>query len=202
MLWKDVEMMENVKNKKRIHNNLFLNVRVRLFCTKNAVWCTLYDERSTKYTCKKQWQDNGTRKSERRKQKIILFKIFVWPKFTTMYVCTFQLGAKYTHTQSLFFFFCLSFSLLLFLKFHPYHHSPFKTNFRYFTLLISISRSRPGILDLNPHMGKKVRVRFQGGREVVGVLRGFDPMVNIVIDDSIEYLRSDGDEYKANVRQI
>ena len=58
--------------------------------------------------------------------------------------------------------------------------------------------SRPGILDLNPHMGKKVRVRFQGGREVVGVLRGFDPMVNIVIDDSIEYLRSDGDEYKAN----
>tara|TARA_B100000780_G_scaffold212989_1_gene152605 strand:- start:495 stop:650 length:156 start_codon:yes stop_codon:yes gene_type:complete len=51
-------------------------------------------------------------------------------------------------------------------------------------------------------MGKKVRVRFQGGREVVGVLRGFDPMVNIVIDDSIEYLRSDGDEYKANVRQI
>ena len=89
-----------------------------------------------------------------------------------------------------------------FLKFYPYHHSPFKTNFRYFTLLISISRSRPGILDLNPHMGKKVRVRFQGGREVVGVLRGFDPMVNIVIDDSIEYLRSDGDEYKANVRQI
>jgi small nuclear ribonucleoprotein (snRNP)-like protein len=100
------------------------------------------------------------------------------------------------------FFFCLSFSHLFFLKFHPYHHSPFKTNFRYFTLLISISRSRPGILDLNPHMGKKVRVRFQGGREVVGVLRGFDPMVNIVIDDSIEYLRSDGDEYKANVRQI
>ena len=27
------------------------------------------------------------------------------------------------------------------------------------------------ILDLSPHMGKRVRVRFQGGREVVGVLR-------------------------------
>ena len=54
-----------------------------------------------------------------------------------------------------------------------------------------------GILDLNPHMGKKVRVRFQGGREVVGVLKGFDPMVNVVLEDTVEYLRSD-DPYKAS----
>jgi U6 snRNA-associated Sm-like protein LSm7 len=55
-----------------------------------------------------------------------------------------------------------------------------------------------GILDLNPHLGKSVRVTFQGGREVVGILRGFDPMVNIVIDDSVEFLRSDNDPYKAS----
>ena len=47
-------------------------------------------------------------------------------------------------------------------------------------------------------MGKKVRVRFQGGREVVGVLRGYDPMVNIVIDDAVEYLRSAADPYVAS----
>jgi U6 snRNA-associated Sm-like protein LSm7 len=58
--------------------------------------------------------------------------------------------------------------------------------------------SNPGILDLNPHLGKQVRVRFQGGREVVGILRGFDPMVNIVIDDGVEYLRSENDPYKAS----
>ena len=54
------------------------------------------------------------------------------------------------------------------------------------------------ILDLSPHMGKRVRVRFQGGREVVGVLRGYDPMVNIVIDDTVEHLRSSADPYIAS----
>ena len=150
--------------------------------------------------------EQGNRKT---KKNFLQIYFLLWLYFTiicsflfdqSLQKCKSQLAAKHTHTI---FLLLLSFffSSTLFL-FYSYHHSPFKTNFRYFTLLISISRSRPGILDLNPHMGKKVRVRFQGGREVVGVLRGFDPMVNIVIDDSIEYLRSDGDEYKANVRQI
>ena len=47
-------------------------------------------------------------------------------------------------------------------------------------------------------MGKKVRVRFQGGREVVGLLRGYDPMVNIVVDDAVEFLRVAGDAYEAS----
>ena len=57
---------------------------------------------------------------------------------------------------------------------------------------------KASILDLSPHMGKKVRVRFQGGREVVGVLRGYDPMVNIVVDEAVEYLRSAEDPYVAS----
>ena len=62
----------------------------------------------------------------------------------------------------------------------------------------SIPNMNAGILDLNPHLGKSVRVTFQGGREVVGILRGFDPMVNVVIDDSVEHLRSENDPYKAS----
>ena len=56
------------------------------------------------------------------------------------------------------------------------------------------------ILDLSPHMGKRVRVRFQGGREVVGVLRGYDPMVNIVIDDTVEHLRSSAERVRRAIR--
>ena len=58
--------------------------------------------------------------------------------------------------------------------------------------------SRGSILDLNPHLHKQVRVRFQGGREIVGTLRGFDPMVNIVLDDATEFLRNPDDPYTAS----
>ncbi|KAI8970089.1 hypothetical protein BDF20DRAFT_889232 [Mycotypha africana] len=38
-------------------------------------------------------------------------------------------------------------------------------------------------------MEKKVRVRFNGGREVVGTLMGYDPLLNLVLDHSVEYVR-------------
>ena len=44
-------------------------------------------------------------------------------------------------------------------------------------------------------MDKKIRVKFVGGREVVGVLKGADPICNLVLDDTIEYLRSHDDAY-------
>ena len=47
---------------------------------------------------------------------------------------------------------------------------------------------RKQILDLKGQLGKKVRVTFQGGREVVGVLKGYDDMVNMVLEECIEYL--------------
>lgn len=34
-----------------------------------------------------------------------------------------------------------------------------------------------------------------GGREVVGVLKGADPICNLVLDDTVEYLRIAGDAY-------
>jgi U6 snRNA-associated Sm-like protein LSm7 len=40
---------------------------------------------------------------------------------------------------------------------------------------------------------KAIRVKFSGGREVSGILKGFDPLVNLVLDNTLEYLR-DPDE--------
>jgi len=34
-----------------------------------------------------------------------------------------------------------------------------------------------------------------GGREVSGVLNGFDPLLNLVLDKTIEYLRDPGDTF-------
>eukprot|EP00002_Diphylleia_rotans_P037742 TRINITY_DN846_c0_g1_i1.p2 TRINITY_DN846_c0_g1~~TRINITY_DN846_c0_g1_i1.p2 ORF type:complete len:102 (+),score=29.52 TRINITY_DN846_c0_g1_i1:88-393(+) len=59
-----------------------------------------------------------------------------------------------------------------------------------------MANKREGILDLTKHFGKQVRVKFNGGREVSGILRGYDPLVNLVLDEAIEYLRDPEDPYK------
>ena len=38
-------------------------------------------------------------------------------------------------------------------------------------------------------MDSKVRVKCLGGRELEGILRGFDDLVNLVLDDCEEYIR-------------
>lgn len=43
------------------------------------------------------------------------------------------------------------------------------------------------------YLEKAIRVKFSGGREVSGILKGFDPLVNLVLDNTLEYLR-DPDE--------
>ncbi|KAL7751702.1 U6 snRNP-associated protein Lsm7 [Sorochytrium milnesiophthora] len=50
-------------------------------------------------------------------------------------------------------------------------------------------RKRENILDLKQYQDKQIRVKFQGGREVVGTLKGFDPLMNLVLDDTVEYLQ-------------
>ena len=35
-------------------------------------------------------------------------------------------------------------------------------------------------------------MKLNGGRHVVGVLRGFDPFMNVVLDDAVEQLNKDG----------
>ena len=46
-----------------------------------------------------------------------------------------------------------------------------------------------------PYVDKKVRVKFIGGREVVGILKGADPICNMVLDDTVEFLRDPSDPY-------
>ncbi|TPX36696.1 hypothetical protein SmJEL517_g01226 [Synchytrium microbalum] len=52
---------------------------------------------------------------------------------------------------------------------------------------------REAIIDLAKYMDKQIRVKFMGGREVVGSLKGYDPLLNLVLDDCVEHLRDPED---------
>lgn len=53
----------------------------------------------------------------------------------------------------------------------------------------SASSKKESVIELAPYIDKKIRVKFVGGREVVGILKGADPICNLVIDDAFEFLR-------------
>lgn len=40
----------------------------------------------------------------------------------------------------------------------------------------------------------QVRVKLMGGRLVVGVLKGYDQLMNLVLDETIEYMRDSNDK--------
>lgn len=46
-------------------------------------------------------------------------------------------------------------------------------------------------MDLQKYLDQGVRVKLQGGREVHGVLKGFDPLVNVVLDECVEFIRGE-----------
>lgn len=46
-------------------------------------------------------------------------------------------------------------------------------------------------MDLSKYIDKTIRVKFQGGREASGILKGFDPLLNLVLDGTIEYMRGE-----------
>ncbi|GJE92934.1 U6 snRNA-associated Sm-like protein LSm7 [Phanerochaete sordida] len=50
---------------------------------------------------------------------------------------------------------------------------------------------REAILDLAKYQNERIRVKFTGGREVTGVLKGFDQLLNLVLDDVEEQLHSE-----------
>ena len=55
---------------------------------------------------------------------------------------------------------------------------------------------RSSIIDLSSYVDQKVRVKFVGGREVVGILKGADPVCNLVLDDTIEFYRDKDDQQR------
>jgi U6 snRNA-associated Sm-like protein LSm7 len=50
---------------------------------------------------------------------------------------------------------------------------------------------KESILELAKLMDATVRVKCIGGRELQGVLRGYDDLVNLVLDDCEEFLRGE-----------
>ncbi|KPL97578.1 U6 snRNA-associated Sm-like protein LSm7-like protein [Sarcoptes scabiei] len=56
-------------------------------------------------------------------------------------------------------------------------------------------KKKESILDLSKYMEKAIRIKFQGGREATGILKGYDTLLNIVLDDTTEYLRGKSDNF-------
>ncbi|TPX14940.1 uncharacterized protein E0L32_005049 [Thyridium curvatum] len=50
---------------------------------------------------------------------------------------------------------------------------------------------KENILDLGKYMDKRITVKFNGGREVTGTLKGYDALMNLVLDDGHEMMRDD-----------
>ena len=54
---------------------------------------------------------------------------------------------------------------------------------------MSARAEREAVVDFAKYLDQRVRVRVQGGRELEGVLRGYDKLDNLVLEETIEYLR-------------
>ncbi|XP_068666465.1 sm-like protein LSM7 isoform X4 [Aristolochia californica] len=47
------------------------------------------------------------------------------------------------------------------------------------------------VLDLAKFVDKGVQVKLTGGRQVTGTLKGYDQLLNLVLDEAVEFLRDD-----------
>ncbi|KYQ88921.1 LSM domain-containing protein [Tieghemostelium lacteum] len=59
--------------------------------------------------------------------------------------------------------------------------------------MTSLSNKKESILDLQKFLGKEILVKFTGGREVQGILKGYDQLVNITLDRTEEFIRDPQD---------
>uniref|UniRef100_A0A915BIE5 U6 snRNA-associated Sm-like protein LSm7 n=2 Tax=Ascarididae TaxID=6250 RepID=A0A915BIE5_PARUN len=60
----------------------------------------------------------------------------------------------------------------------------------------STRKKKESIVDLSRFIDKKIRVKFQGGREASGILKGYDALINLVLDNAVEYVRDSEDPQK------
>lgn len=49
--------------------------------------------------------------------------------------------------------------------------------------------TRESIIKLQGWVNQEIKVRFSGGRQITGVLKGFDTANNMIVDDTVEYIR-------------
>ncbi len=54
---------------------------------------------------------------------------------------------------------------------------------------------KPSVIDLEKLMDQRIRVKCNGGRELTGILKSYDQIPNIVLDECIENIRSQEDPY-------
>jgi len=57
------------------------------------------------------------------------------------------------------------------------------------------SKPKQSVMDLDRLIDKRVRVKCVGGREFSGILKGHDPVPNLVLDECTEFLRDAADLY-------
>ncbi|GAB6031423.1 hypothetical protein CHUAL_009200 [Chamberlinius hualienensis] len=43
--------------------------------------------------------------------------------------------------------------------------------------------------ELKKYMDKKLSLKLNGGRQVTGILRGYDPFMNLVVDEATEEIK-------------
>ena len=55
-------------------------------------------------------------------------------------------------------------------------------------------------IELGRLVDKAVHVKLAGGREVTGVLKGYDQLLNLVLDEAVELLRDPDDPMKVTDR--
>ncbi|KAK4350467.1 hypothetical protein RND71_029780 [Anisodus tanguticus] len=60
-----------------------------------------------------------------------------------------------------------------------------------------MSGRKESVLDLTKFVNKAVQVKLTGGRQVVGTLKGYDQLLNVVLDEAIEHLRDSNDPLKS-----
>lgn len=57
-------------------------------------------------------------------------------------------------------------------------------------------KKKESVVDLSRFIDQRVRVKFQGGREAVGTLKGYDTLLNLVLDNCVELLRDPEDAFR------
>ncbi|RXI05439.1 hypothetical protein DVH24_006696 [Malus domestica] len=59
-----------------------------------------------------------------------------------------------------------------------------------------MSGRKETVLDLAKFVDKGVQVKLTGGRQVTGTLKGYDQLLNLVLDEAVEFLRDSDDPLK------
>ncbi|BAT04083.1 Os08g0177700, partial [Oryza sativa Japonica Group] len=59
-----------------------------------------------------------------------------------------------------------------------------------------MSGRKETVLDLAKFVDKGVQVKLTGGRQVTGTLKGYDQLLNLVLDEAVEFEREQDDPLK------